>query len=170
MLVQCQTCFCVEVMSLKVFDLYCDQGHVFEGWFSSADDYEKQYQRGLLNCPVCDSNTIGKKLSAPRLNVSHLRNPPVSVPSGSAVAPSAPTADPSIAQLQAAVFRHLRDVVSKTENVGARFTQEARSMHEGDIPQRPIRGTATVSERQELAEEGIDIMPIPEFLDDDRLQ
>lgn len=161
-------------MSLKVFDLYCDQGHVFEGWFGSANNYETQRDQGLISCPVCASHVIGKKLSAPRLNVSHLRKPSVDpdaqqAHSNSAVA-TGPSTPASVEQLQAAVYRHIRELVSKTENVGPQFTQLARSMHEGDTPARPIRGTATEDERQELVEEGIAVMPIPEFLDDDRLQ
>ncbi len=75
-----------------------------------------------------------------------------------------------MAQLQAEVMRHIRQMVRNTENVGARFAEEARRMHDGQAQERAIRGTATPEEREELAEEGIAVMPIPEFLDDDRLQ
>jgi hypothetical protein len=72
--------------------------------------------------------------------------------------------------LQAEVLKHIRQIVRSTENVGARFAQEARRIHDGEVTERPIRGTATPQEREELAEEGIAVMPIPAFLDDDRLQ
>jgi hypothetical protein len=61
-------------------------------------------------------------------------------------------------------------MVRNTENVGDRFVQEARRMHEGEIEERAIRGTATAQEREELLSEGITVMPIPDFLDDERLQ
>lgn len=162
-------------MSLKVFDLQCDNGHVFEGWFGSADGYESQRSRGLLSCPVCNSSQVIKKLSAPRLNLSHAKSPdaPAAIPpaaqgqAGSAVA--APAAR-QMAQLQAEVLRHIRQIVRNTENVGDKFAREARRMHEGEADERAIRGTATPEEREELAEEGITVMPIPDFLDDDRLQ
>ncbi|MCV6806525.1 DUF1178 domain-containing protein, partial [Achromobacter ruhlandii] len=35
---------------------------------------------------------------------------------------------------------------------------------------RPVRGTATREEREALAEDGIDVMAVPDFLDDERLQ
>jgi len=60
--------------------------------------------------------------------------------------------------------------VRQTDDVGARFADEARRMHSGEIEERPIRGTASVEECRELVEEGISIMPIPDILDDDRLQ
>ncbi|RTZ44518.1 DUF1178 family protein [Candidimonas sp. SYP-B2681] len=161
-------------MSLKVFDLQCDQGHVFEGWFASADNYESQQAKGLLGCPVCNSHRVNKKLSAPRLNLGHAKRSDAAIAgsasgaaSGSAVA--APAAG-QMAQLQAEVLRHIRQIVRSTENVGAKFAEEARRMHDGETEERAIRGTATPQEREQLAEEGIAVMPIPDFLDDDRLQ
>src|SRR5690606_21288239 len=84
-------------MALKVFDLQCDQGHLFEGWFSSHEDYDTQQARGLLTCPMCASATITKRLSAPRLNVSHLRAAaaPTPPPGGAAAAESGAAAPPS---------------------------------------------------------------------------
>jgi hypothetical protein len=161
-------------MSLKVFDLQCEQGHVFEGWFGSADNYEAQQAKGLLSCPVCESTHISKKLSAPRLNVSHLKEADAAPSSASPAAANATAvASPAAAQmsqLQAEVLKQIRQIVRSTENVGARFAEEARRIHDGEATERPIRGTATPQEREELAEEGIAVMPIPAFLDDDRLQ
>lgn len=159
-------------MSLKVFDLLCEHGHVFEGWFASADNFESQQARGLLTCPVCDSHKVTKKLSAPRLNVSRIRNESAKdaaqqQPGGAAVA--APSGV-QIAQLQAEMLQRLRQVIRNTEDVGSRFADEARRMHEGEAQERAIRGTATAEEQEELVEEGIAVMPIPAFLDDERLQ
>src|SRR5690606_30858803 len=155
-------------MSLKVFDLQCDRSHVFEGWFSSADNYESQQARGLLSCPVCNSQQISKKLSAPRLNVSHIKGAaePTAGASGAVAAPSTG----QMAQLQAQVLQHVRQIIRNTEDVGVRFAQEVRSMHDGETQERAIRGVATQQEREELAQDGINVMPIPDFLDDERLQ
>ena len=60
-------------MALKVFDLQCEAHHIFEGWFSSHEDYDSQQERGFLTCPLCGNGKISKMLSAPRLNVSHPR-------------------------------------------------------------------------------------------------
>ncbi|NYT86526.1 DUF1178 family protein [Pollutimonas harenae] len=155
-------------MSLKVFDLQCDQDHVFEGWFGSADNYESQQAGGLLSCPVCNSRQISKKLSAPRLNVSHIKE--TAAPSAGAGNAVAAPSSSQVAQLQAQVLRHIRQMIRSTEDVGVRFAQEVRSMHEGETEERAIRGVATQEEREELANEGISVMPIPDFLDDERLQ
>ena len=152
-------------MALKVFDLQCEHSHVFEGWFGSHDDYDAQQARGLVTCPVCGSASITKRLSAPRLNVSHLHAPaqPPAVPAGASDAEK-------MAALQAVVMKQVRALLRNTENVGPRFAEEARRIHEGDADDRPIRGTATPEERVALADEGIDVMAVPDFLDDERLQ
>jgi hypothetical protein len=148
---------------MKVFDLQCDQGHLFEGWFASHDDYDSQHARGLVSCPVCGSASVSKRLSAPHLNVANLHQP----------APAAPTADSDaarMARLQAEVFKQVRDMVRKADNVGPRFAEEARRIHEGDAEERAIRGTSTPEERRALADDGIDFMALPDIFDDERLQ
>ena len=61
---------------MKVFDLQCEElAHIFEGWFASHEDYDSQQARGLVSCPVCGSDRVIKRLSAPRLNVGHFRDP-----------------------------------------------------------------------------------------------
>ncbi|MCD0505388.1 DUF1178 family protein [Bordetella petrii] len=158
-------------MALKVFDLECDQGHLFEGWFGSHDDYDAQQARGLVTCPVCASAKVSKRLSAPRLNVAHLRAPPAPAPAASPGPGAKTPADPAaMARLQGAVLRQIREILRNTENVGPRFAEEARRIQSGDADERPIRGTATSEEREALQDDGIDVMALPDFLDDDRLQ
>ncbi len=176
-------------MGLKVFDLQCSNSHIFEGWFGSHEDYDSQQARGLVTCPVCHSDTITKRLSAPRLNVGHFSASQIAAESGSdsssegapsssstalsaAVqqAQSVVAASPELAQIQAAVMVQMREFIRKTENVGDRFADEARKIHEGESEERPIRGTATLEERESLAEDGIAVVALPDFLDTDRMQ
>ena len=167
-------------MGLKVFDLECGNRHLFEGWFSSHDDYDSQLARGLISCPLCQNDKIEKRLSAPRINVGHFEQPRLeSNASADATAAAQETSrnliatNPEAAQLmqmQAAMLQQMREFVSKTENVGDRFADEARRIHEGESDERPIRGTATREERDALAEDGIAVVALPDFLDTDRLQ
>jgi len=160
-------------MALKVFDLQCEHGHVFEGWFASHEDYDKQQQRGLLSCPVCQSAVVARKPSAARLNLGQSapahsgQAAPVEKPRD---ADNVATVSPEIVKLQAAWLRRLRAVVHAAQDVGPRFSEEARRMHAGETQERAIRGTATPQEREALAADGIAVMPVPDFLDDDRLQ
>ena len=50
-----------------LYDLTCENGHTFEAWFASSDQYDKQNKRKLINCPICNSNKIRKALMAPNL-------------------------------------------------------------------------------------------------------
>jgi hypothetical protein len=171
---------------MLVVDLHCESGHLFEGWFASADDLASQKERGLLSCPVCGSREVVRRPSASRLNVSSLKasklegsQPPVQpvqadrgVVSAVSDARSVSTAAPKVnndeaaalmQSMQALYLQAVRHVVANTEDVGDRFVDEVRGMHHGDVPERAIRGQATVEERAELREEGIDVlsMPIP---------
>ncbi|MFV9473984.1 DUF1178 family protein [Advenella sp. RU8] len=159
-------------MALKVFDLQCEAHHVFEGWFSSHADYDSQQERGLLTCPICGNGNISKMLSAPRLNVAHLKKEKQPVPAVQAPVPEATANfnDKTLAQIQAAVMQQLRAYVKQTEDVGDQFTAEARRIHYGEAEERAIRGNATPEQQQALHEEGIAVMPIPGFLDEDQLQ
>lgn len=133
---------------MKVLDLQCPDGHRFEGWFASADEFESQLSRKLVACPVCGATDVSRLPSAPRLNLS-----------GAAQAPAQQKRDP--AQLQAQVMRAIREVLEKTENVGERFAEEARRIHYNEAPARNIRGVASVEDAKALVEEGIDVMPLP---------
>jgi hypothetical protein len=156
------------LVDMKVFDLHCDAlGHVFEGWFASHEDYDSQQARGLVSCPVCGSDKVSKRLSAPHLNVGHLRAPQAPAAASSASGEQDGT---RVARLQAAMLQQIRAMVNKAENVGPRFAEEARRIHEGEAQERAIRGTSTPEERRELAEDGIDFMALPEILDNERLQ
>ena len=59
-----------------VFDLSCSNGHSFEVWFNSNNDYKEQNDKGLLICPYCECNKISKKLSAPKIKSSNNNQKP----------------------------------------------------------------------------------------------
>jgi hypothetical protein len=135
---------------MKVLNLRCANGHGFEGWFASDDDYMGQNGRGLIECPLCSDRIVSRLPSAPRLNLSGAREPM------SAVAPREEPADMQKAWLQA-----VQQVLANTEDVGQRFAEEARRIHYGEAAERGIRGQASPDERRALQDEGIAVMPLP---------
>jgi len=147
-------------MSLKVFNLQCADGHLFEGWFSSHEDYDEQQQRGLLTCPMCQNATIEKRPSAPRLNFGKGE----SFDKGESL--------PSLgdSEIQALMLKKMREVVLASEDVGVQFAEEARRIHDGEAQERAIRGVATAQECAELAQDGIAVVAVPEFLNGEPLQ
>ena len=51
-----------------VYDLECrSEGHRFEGWFKSSEDFARQQERGLVACPFCGSGDVAKAPQAARL-------------------------------------------------------------------------------------------------------
>jgi hypothetical protein len=142
---------------MKVLDLRCANGHGFEGWFASDDDFMDQNGRGLVECPLCADKVVTRLPSAPRLNLSGARAP-LETPAPPA---AAATVDARPADLQAAWLQAVRHLLAHTEDVGERFAEEARRIHYGEEPQRGIRGQATAEERHALREEGIETMSIP---------
>lgn len=154
---------------MKVLDLACGQAHVFEGWFASEEDFRAQHARGLVTCPCCGDRQIEKRLSAPRLNLGRgeAASPPcagaaAAAPTTAAGAPSArtPVAADAAAH-QAAAWRALREAVTRTEDVGERFADEARRMHHGEVARRDIRGRASPEQTLALLEEGVPVLPLP---------
>jgi hypothetical protein len=174
---------------MKVLDLQCSQQHSFEGWFGSEDDFQSQLTRGLVQCPMCGSAEITKKLSAPRFNLGKSVAPNTETASASktesnAEAKAAPTSTelavktaassqtqqvvqrpnlpPEVAEvMQAAWLEVAKHVMANTEDVGSSFASEARKIHYGEADERAIRGQATPDQTMELIEEGIDVMPLP---------
>jgi 8-oxo-dGTP pyrophosphatase MutT (NUDIX family) len=64
------------IKPMKVLDLQCSAGHLFEGWFASEDDFLDQQARQLVACPLCSDTAVSKMLSAPRLNLGRGSEPP----------------------------------------------------------------------------------------------
>ncbi|MBK1614238.1 hypothetical protein CKO44_12240 [Rubrivivax gelatinosus] len=136
---------------MKVLDLRCTNGHRFEGWFASEDEFMDQNGRGLVECPICGDHVVTRLPSAPRLNLSGAKEP----------APEAPKAPPAEADLQAMWLGAVRELLAKTEDVGERFAEEARRIHYGEAENRGIRGQTSPEERQALSDEGIEVLTVP---------
>ena len=148
---------------MKVLDLRCAHEHAFEGWFSGEEDFQDQLRRGLLQCPVCGVAQVRKVLSAPRINRG-AASADAPAPAAAEGAPDNPAGHPAqgVPQpLQAPLLQWARRAMAQSEDVGERFAQEARSIHRGDSPERPIRGQASPAETLELLQEGIPVLALP---------
>ena len=140
-----------------VFDLLCATGHRFEGWFGSAADFASQKKRSLLSCPTCGSAHIERVPSATRANLG--AEPPKPAPQP-AKTPEMDGKDPfAIARML--YSRMLDDLLTKSEDVGKQFPNEARKIFYREAPQRSIRGQATQQEHDELVDEGIPVARLP---------
>ncbi|MBL8309138.1 MAG: DUF1178 family protein [Burkholderiales bacterium] len=140
-----------------VYNLACNQHHPFEGWFASPADFEQQRDRGLVECPVCGSTQIERKLHAPRINTGAA---PVTR-QDAVEAATQPDGEIDFGQLREAMLGFAQHVRDNTEYVGERFADEARAMHYGEKEHRGIRGRADRDTAEALREEGIEFASLP---------
>lgn len=144
------------------FTLKCDQDHQFESWFQSSDAFEKLADAGMVNCAVCGSAQVTKAIMAP--SVQAARNKANAVTSEPENLP-VPAAERPLSQPQNAAEEALkelrRQVEENSEYVGLQFTQQARAMHAGETPERPIYGEAKAEDAKALIDEGVPVTPLP---------
>ena len=140
------------------YNLRCDRGHAFESWFQSSSAYDSQVKRKLVTCAVCGSAKIEKAIMAPRLARGKRGT--------TAPADSLTPAMAEERELRAELKQLHDHLVKNADNVGARFPNEARKMHYGDIEHRPIYGEASPEEAKSLIEEGVDVGSLPVLRDD----
>lgn len=142
------------------YDLICDKGHEFDGWFSNSEAFETQAKRGFVECSVCGSSKVEKQLMAPSLGAKSTKKgetPRQMVASGG---------DPRLQQMMAMMREVRRHVEQNAENVGDKFADEARKIHYGETEERGIYGNATHEEAKALIEEGIEVHPLPRLPED----
>ena len=136
------------------YTVRCENGHAFDGWFASNDDFDSQKERGLVSCPACGSGAVSKALMAPAVSTGRRKEK-------MALAVSAE---------QKAALAKLRELakaaIANSEDVGDRFVEEARKIHYGEAEERGIYGAATREEAAELIEEGIPVLPLPVLPED----
>jgi hypothetical protein len=131
-----------------IFDLKCGaQGHVFEAWFGSNEDYEAQAARGLVCCPICGAGEVGKAPMAPRVGAKTNQ--------GTEIAPEA------VKAALAGMAEAQKKMLAASEHVGDRFPDEARAIHLGESEARAIHGRASPADAASLRDEGIPIAPLP---------
>jgi hypothetical protein len=149
------------------YQLRCDDGHEFDGWFSDSTSFEKQAKRGLVECPACGSAKVHRALMTPAVpRKGNTRPEPTPAPAAKAKrgrrwpVQNGPNGRMP-AQMYAMLQRLRAEIEANCEHVGPRFAEEARKIHKGESEERGIYGETTPEEAEALAEEGINIASIP---------
>jgi hypothetical protein len=124
-----------------IYDLQCTEGHTFEGWFKSRDEFDHERDEGRLSCPLCGDVRIS---IIPSGGHTPGREKPREAPRGTSPA--------------TAFKKYLEE---NFQDVGSRFADEAIKMHFGEIDHRNIRGTMTSEEEKDLLEEGVSYLKVP---------
>lgn len=155
-----------------VFDLSCEHGHRFEGWFGSSSDFAAQQESGLLTCPQCGSPDVSKAPMAPAVpvkgNAGGVRtageadavNESAAVPEGArqvSNAPMPPEVAEALGRLADAQAKALKD----SKWVGKDFANQSRAMHYGERDHEAIYGEASLKDARDLIDEGVAVAPLP---------
>jgi hypothetical protein len=137
------------------YALRCREAHDFEAWFASSGNFDRLKAAGHVTCPVCGGDGVEKALMAPAV-ASSVKDAAENAPA----ADKRPLSEPATA-VERALTELRRKVEATAENVGRDFPHEARRIHAGDAPQRPIWGEARSAEARALVEDGIPVAALP---------
>ncbi len=130
------------------YNLKCQNGHEFESWFSNSDEFDKLNKKNLLECIYCSSKNIEKSIMSPMIS-SLKKDDKIEIISKDF-------------KNEKANLLQLRKYIEKNfDYVGKDFSKKVREVYYDKKSKKAIYGTTTSEEREELAEEGIDLLTIP---------
>ncbi len=131
------------------YNLKCKNDHEFESWFSDSGEFDKLDKKKLLECIFCSSKEIKKSIMAPMISSQAIKEHDNNF-------------------MNNRIFKEknellkIRDYIEKNfEFVGDKLSQKAREVYYDKKTKKSIYGTATPKEKEELADEGIDLLSIP---------
>ncbi|MEM6486788.1 MAG: DUF1178 family protein [Pseudomonadota bacterium] len=159
------------------YTLVCEAGHRFDGWFRNSATFDDLAAKGAITCAVCGTTAVRKAPMAPAVARSDRgappATPPVEAPANPAVPAPAdgpspspgPSPGPGAGRVRGVRGRDLAALRAKiaamSDDVGRSFAEEARAIHQGEAPARPIIGEATGAEAKALVEDDIPVVPMP---------
>tara|TARA_B100000941_G_C28274366_1_gene433149 strand:- start:66 stop:488 length:423 start_codon:yes stop_codon:yes gene_type:complete len=131
------------------YNLKCNKNHEFESWFADSNEFEKLNKKKLLECIYCSSKKITKSIMSPMVSgTKNNKNELVELN--------------TIEQKEKNNLIKIRKYIENNfEYVGKNFSNKVREIYYDKKSKKAIYGTTTVKEREELADEGIDLLSIP---------
>ena len=131
------------------YNLKCHKEHEFESWFSSSEEFEKLNKRGLLECIYCSSKKIEKSIMAPMLSNLKNKNNEFEI------------IGKDLKDQNNKLLKLRKYIEENFDYVGKDFSKRVREIYYDKKNKKAIYGTTTPEEREELSEEGIDLLSIP---------
>ena len=131
------------------YNLKCKNNHEFESWFSNSEEYDKLNNYGLLECIYCSSKKISKSIMAPMVSSSKKKDFQID-----SITNDLKNEKNSLLQIRKYIEKNF-------EYVGRDFSKKIREVYYDKKNKKGIYGITTPEEREELTEEGIDLMSIP---------
>ena len=131
------------------YNLKCQNNHEFESWFSNSEEFDKLNNKNLLECIYCSSKNINKSIMAPMVSNLKIKEEKSEIINKDF-------------KNEKSKLLELRKYIEKNfDYVGKDFSKKVREVYYDKKSNKAIYGTTTKEEREELAEEGIDLLSIP---------
>ncbi|MDC1151426.1 DUF1178 family protein [Pelagibacteraceae bacterium] len=130
------------------YNLTCQNNHEFESWFSDSNEFDNLKKKKLLECIFCDSKKINKSIMSPML-------------SGTRESNKVKMMSESLQKEKNKLLQLRKFIETNFEYVGEDFSNKVREVYYDKRSKKTIYGTATLEEKKELEEEGIDLLSIP---------
>ena len=131
------------------YNLKCKNDHEFESWFSNSEEFEKLNKKNLLECIYCSSKNISKSIMSPMVSGTKTKDEQINIISKEF-------------KSEKDKLLKLRKYIEKNfDYVGKDFSKKVREVYYDKKNNKAIYGKTTPEEREELANEGIDLLSIP---------
>jgi len=131
------------------YNLKCEKNHEFSSWFLDSHEYEKLKNKKLLECIFCSSKKIEKMIMSPMILGKKAKE----------IETDFLNQNPANAKNELLKIR--KHIEKNFEFVGDQFSKKVREVYYDEKSKKAIYGTTTYEEREELREEGIDLLSIP---------
>ena len=131
------------------YNLKCHNDHEFESWFSNSKEFEKLNKKDLLECIFCSSKKINKSIMAPTILNSKEKNNQTEM------------INKDFKDEKNKLLNLRKFIETNFDYVGKDFGKKVREVYYDKKSKKAIYGTTTPEEREELADEGIDLLSIP---------
>lgn len=142
------------------YKLKCDNEHPFDGWFPNIAEFERQKERSLLICPICDSQRVDRAIMSPAVGKSRTKKKKKDLADDITADTMLPAG--SARQILKKIRRH---IVTEFDNVGDKFVEEYRKHESGDRNDK-FYGTPNKKQVKDLLDEGVNLFHVPEIKDD----
>ena len=131
------------------YNLKCNNEHEFESWFSDSNEFDNLKKKKLLECIFCSSKNVNKSIMAPMISGTKMNDSETQELSE------------NLLNEKDKLLKLRKFVENNFEYVEKNFSDKVREIYYDKKSKKAIYGNTTAEEREELEEEGINLLSVP---------
>ena len=131
------------------YNLKCNNEHEFESWFSDSNEFDNLKKKKLLECIFCSSKKVNKSIMAPMISGTKINNNETQ------------ELNENLVNEKDKLLKLRKFVENNFEYIEKNFSDKVREIYYDKKSKKAIYGNTTAEEREELEEEGIDLLSVP---------